>query len=197
MSYYKNKLGKEIDQFRQSVDETAKLLDIVEQKYSEGECDHLVADNNKDICLALNAPIIRVRKSNIVKYYFDRMNTEYDWSSYNIPCVLIPFYLDILDEKGVKLCYVRFKYITNNVLGFIAHQEMFYNSQSFMNTSDTILRQWNIYTENSEITPLWTVLQFDDNTYSCNCPGWTKHKARSCKHTRRIREYSSFKAIKK
>jgi hypothetical protein len=54
--------------------------------------------------------------------------------------------------------------------------------------SKTIVKVWTFPSSSSDKT--YETLQYNDDTTSCNCPGWTRRVAqdgsRSCKHTRMI-----------
>lgn len=55
--------------------------------------------------------------------------------------------------------------------------------------SKTIAKVWT-FSSSSNKNKTYETLQYDDNTTSCNCPGWTRRVAadgsRTCKHTRLV-----------
>lgn len=48
-----------------------------------------------------------------------------------------------------------------------------------------IIKVW-IFQSGSNPSKTYETLQYEDNTVSCECPGWTRRAQRTCKHTRSV-----------
>lgn len=48
-----------------------------------------------------------------------------------------------------------------------------------------IIKVW-IFQSGSNPSKTYETLQYEDNTVSCECPGWTRRAQRTCRHTRSV-----------
>ncbi len=48
-----------------------------------------------------------------------------------------------------------------------------------------ITKVW-VFQSGSNPSKTYETLQYEDNTTSCECPGWTRRAQRTCKHTRSV-----------
>lgn len=70
-------------------------------------------------------------------------------------------------------------------IGFIVGPDALLNSEvKNVRMGKTVKKQYFVESE-TKVGKTYEVIRYDDNSLSCNCPGWKFHQ-RNCKHTKEI-----------